>query len=149
MKRFLLASNAKLYALMIGISLLWAGFAFGVKFQINTYINYWDTPYPIEFFLFPAVYLILHRIALHLESEREYASGKGYYAMAIFTLGSMTLYWVVLLINRFPDLQHGIENIPFVEIVVFPAMLFVISAIIAVLYFICAAQTRKDLKISD
>ena len=134
---------------MIGISLLWAGFAFGVKFQINTYINYWDTPYPIEFFLFPAAYLILHRIALHLESEREYASGKGYYAMAIFTLGSITLYWVVLLINRFPDLQNGIENIPFVEIVVFPAMLFVISAIIAVLYFICAAQTRKDLKISD
>ena len=88
-------------------------------------------------------------IALHLESEREYASVKGYYAMAIFTLGSMTLYWVVLLINRFPDLQNGIENIPFVEIVAFPAMLFVISAIIAVLYFICAAQTRKDLKISD
>ena len=149
MKRILLASNAKLYAIMAGVSLLWVGFVFGVQFQIYDHNNYRGTYYPWEFFLFPAVYLILHRIALHLESEREYDSGKGYYAMAIFTLGSMTLYWVVLLINRFPDLQNGIENIPFVEIVAFPAMLFVISAIIAVLYFICAAQTRKDLKISD
>ena len=146
MKRILLASNAKLYAIMAGVSLLWVGFVFGVKFQINASINYWDTHYPIEFFLFPVLYLILHRIGIHLEKEREYASGKGYYAMAIFTLGCITLYWVLLLINRLPDLQKGIENVLFVEIVVFPAILFVISAIITVLDFICAVQTSKILK---
>ena len=146
MKRILLASNAKLYAIMAGVSLLWVGFVFGVQFQIYDHNNYRGTYYPWEFFLFPAVYLILHRIGLHLEKEHEYASGKGYYVMAIFTLVFITQYWVRVLINRFPDLQSGKENTFFVGIVVFPAILFLFSGIISVLYFICAVQTRKELK---
>ena len=131
----LVAWNSVLYAILYSVSLLYIGYQYGEASQY---------PYPRgpEYFIFPAVYLVLLIISIFLSSHYnyEYCTSKSYCAMAFATLGFICIYWGMTLLahsqGRFQDPSD-------LNLILYPGVLFVFSVAIAVIYFICAAKVRK------
>ena len=135
MKEILLTVNSKLYTFLCNVSMLFFGIRIG--YTLN------HTP-QFDYLIFVAVYWILYKIALYLLKEQEYCSGKSCCAMAIFTLVSISGYWFVLLNNSFREIQNGFPDpgglYNKLAIIVYPAVLFVISVIIFINYSVCANE---------
>lgn len=134
MKKTLLMWNVILYAITYSVSLLYVGFKYGEWYPYIT---------GLEYFLFPIVYLILLIIGHYLMKNHRDNSVRSYCVMAIVTLTFISLLWGVWLIAYF---QGRMPSATFMDIVLFPAVLFFFSVMISIFYFICAAQTRKHIQ---
>lgn len=133
MKKTLLTWNVIFYAIQYSVSLLYVGYEYGES-------SHYTYPPDLEWFIFPAVYLVLMVIGIHLVREWEYSPKKSYIKMAIFTLVFISSFWGAWLYFYF----QGETNPSYIEIVLFPATLFVCSVVISVIYFVCAAKTPKE-----
>ena len=149
MRKNLLWFNVKSYAFLCIISIFYLGFKVGYPIGIATASG--NEPYvQFDYLLFLVGYCVLWLISRCLLEEGELVSGKGCLVMGIFTFISISVYWISLLHNRFADIQKGfpepgrINDI--VAIIVYPAVLFIISLIICIIYIICAVQIRKENK---
>ena len=136
MKKYLIKCNSFLYAVLYTLSLLYAGFVIG-----KTYQNFYG---PILRYLnYPVGYLILFLFSVHLVREHEYATGKGYWVMALVTLGCIPILWV----NRLGIyLQEQSTATPVFDYVVFPTVLLIFSVIISTNYIISAVKAHKENK---
>ena len=134
MKKTSLMWAATFYAILYSASLLYIGHVYG---QGSLY-PYQRGP---EYFLFPAVYLILLGMSVFLVREREYNTSKSYYAMGIVTLALSCLLWgrsVVILS------QGGIDMEDPVDMYIYPGVVFCFSVLISVIYVACAVRTQKE-----
>ena len=144
MKEILLTINSKLYAFLCNVSMLF------LCIRIGYTLNY--TP-QFDYLILVTAYWILYKIARYLLKEQEYCSGKSCCAMAIFTLVSISGYWISLINSNFREIQNGFPDpgglYNKLAIIVYPAVLFVISVIIFINYSVCANEIRKANKTSS
>ena len=131
MKKTLLTWNVIFYAIQYSVSLWYVGYEYAVL----------PPAYSRQWFIFPAVYLVLMVIGIHLVREWEYSPKKSYIKMAIFTLVFISSFWGAWLYFYF---QGRMTSASYIDIVLFPATLFVCSVVISVIYFVCAAKTPKE-----
>lgn len=132
MKKKLLIWNVIFYAVLYSISLLYVGYEYGEL----SYIPY-NGP---EYFILPAVYLVLLVIGIFLVREWEYLKSKSYYTMGAITLAYSCLLWGSRLFFFFQgrlDADHW-------DVYVYPAAVFCFSVIISVIYIIVAIKTQKE-----
>lgn len=137
MKKVLMTWNVVLYFVLYSISLLYVGFYFGVRHQ---------NPYgpALEFFLFPVVYLLLLILGGYLLKNQQYCSGKSCCLMASVTLVFISSIWGLWLANRFQDLHEEAADIIYLDIILYPGVLFFFSVVISIIYLICAARIRIE-----
>lgn len=134
MKKTLLIWASTLFTILYSASLLYIGHVYG---QASHYIY----PRGPKYFLFPVVYLILFGISVFLVREREFNTSKSYYGMGIVTLAHSCLLWVRcwLLFSR-----GAIDMEDPIDMYIYPGVVFCISVIISIIYFVCAVRTQKE-----
>ena len=146
MKKYLLSINAKLCILLCAISVLNLGIHIGFHIGVHKRIDRPPSP-TFEYLLFVIVYLIICWISHNLSVEHEWCSGKSCIITGTVTLALISLFWALVLIGNFEEIQAGLQDwMDKWQFIVFPAVLFVISLIICINYIICAVQIRKENK---
>lgn len=134
MKKALLTLSVIFYTILYSASLLYIGYEYGESAQY---------PYPNgpEYYILPAIYLILLVISVFLVHRWEYSESKSYYKMGIFTLAYGCLTWGSRLFFYF---QGRMTMSDYLDIYVYPGVVFVFSVIISVIYFVCGAKTQRE-----
>ena len=149
MKKYLFLINAKMYSFLCVFSVLNLGIHIGFHVGVYTQIN--RTPSPsFEYLIFVVAYLLFYWIARSLYMERECCSGKNCVVLALITLVSASLFWLLILNGNLNEIQEGLyEAHKWIDrwtIIVYPAVLLCVSLIICVNYTVCAVQIRKENK---
>ena len=133
MKRKLLTCNVILYGVLLGISLLYVGYEYGVSTQY---------PYPKgpEWLLLPAAYLVFLVIGIRLLHQNVCCTEKTCCATGIATLLYACLFWGSRLLFYYAGRMTMSDCL---DIYIYPAVLFLLSIVIAVCYFICARKPKN------
>lgn len=135
MKKSLLIWTNAFHAIMYSISLLYIGYEYG---EGSLLLH----PRGLEYFIFPAIDVILLIIGLSLLHNREYVKSKSYLRMGIVTLilgiwklGSRLFFY-------YQGMMDGTSE--YLDFFVYPGIAFCLYIIISIFYFVCASITFKE-----
>ena len=151
MKKSILRVNCILYAVMFFVVICCFGIDIGRRAQILSEIYKTAQWSHLRFdsLYIVAISGVLWLIAYHMYAEHTTVSGKSCLGYGIFTLASVSLYWIASFINRFDDIQKAFHNPREWFTVVFFAevtILLLVSLAIFINYLICAIEIRKENK---
>ena len=133
MKKSLLIWAVIFHAIMYSVALWYVGYHFGKNALL-------PSSRPAEFFIFVVVELILLVISIFLVREREYAECKHYCRLGTVTL----VYGCWKLGSRLYFHSQGRMVEDPVDIYIYPILVFCLSLIISIIYFVCAVKTLPE-----
>ena len=137
MKKRLLVANVILYMILYGISLFNVGFYYGRRWD-----NYYR-PGP-DGFVLPVLHLIMLLWGVYLLCKQQYVTPKSYCILGVFTLLHIWLLVGISFVIAF--LHKGWLHAITPSGEWYMIMVYVFSAVICIVYIICAVLTYREYK---